>query len=143
MRAQTATRMIRLQNWAVQINECRQSGLSVRQWCGENGINMKTYYNRMTKVREAMLEDMENRNNKKAFIKGGPGINRMLACPEQGNPSGLSFTTNVDTPVLAALPMMRTREPAMTVRVGECAVDIQADFEESVLEKVLRVVSRV
>jgi len=143
MRAQTVARMVRLQSWAAQINECQQSGLSVRQWCEENGINMKTYYNRMTKVREAVLEDMENKDNEKEFTKRSLGINKMPACSEQGNLSGVSFTTNVDTPVFAALPMMRTREPAMTVRIGECAVDIQADFEESVLEKVLRVVARI
>ena len=143
MRAQTATRMIRLQSWAAQIHECRQSGLSVRQWCEGNGINIKTYYNRMTKVREAMLEDIENRNYKKAFIKRGPGINKMPACPEPRNLGGLSLTASSETAVFTALPIIRTREPAMRVRIGECAVDIQADFEESVLEKVLRVVSRI
>lgn len=34
----------RLQEWAVAIQECRSSGLSVRQWCRERGITPTTYY---------------------------------------------------------------------------------------------------
>ena len=30
--------------WSQRVAECRQSGLSVRQWCNEQGINPKTYY---------------------------------------------------------------------------------------------------
>ena len=34
----------RLQEWAAAIQECRSSGLSVRQWCRERGITPTTYY---------------------------------------------------------------------------------------------------
>jgi hypothetical protein len=97
----------------------------------------------MARVREAMLEDIENRNYEKAFKKGSLGDNYVPNNPEQGNPGRLPLTAVVDTPVFAALPMIRTREPVMTVRIGECIVDIQTGFEESTLEKVLRVVSRI
>lgn len=30
--------------WSQRVAECRQSGLSVRQWCNEQGNNPKTYY---------------------------------------------------------------------------------------------------
>ena len=34
----------RLQEWSVRIAECRSSGMSVRAWCGEQGISIQTYY---------------------------------------------------------------------------------------------------
>ena len=34
----------RLQEWAAAIEDCRSSGLSVRQWCRERGTTPTTYY---------------------------------------------------------------------------------------------------
>ena len=34
----------RLQEWTMAIQECRGSGLSVRQWCREQGVTTTTYY---------------------------------------------------------------------------------------------------
>ena len=34
----------RLKEWALAIQECRSSGLSVKQWCRERGITTTTYY---------------------------------------------------------------------------------------------------
>ena len=34
----------KLQEWAAQIQNCRSSGLSVRAWCRQEGINTSTYY---------------------------------------------------------------------------------------------------
>lgn len=36
--------------WSQRIAACRQSGLSVRQWCNEQGINPKTYYHWQRKL---------------------------------------------------------------------------------------------
>lgn len=33
-----------MQEWSERIRECRSSGKSVAEWCGENGIKTKTYY---------------------------------------------------------------------------------------------------
>ena len=34
----------KLVEWAQRVQSCRESGLSVRQWCDENGLSPKTYY---------------------------------------------------------------------------------------------------
>ena len=34
----------RLKEWALAIQECRSSGVSVKQWCRERGITTTTYY---------------------------------------------------------------------------------------------------
>ena len=43
---------IRLREWSEQIERQQSSGMSVEQWCTENGVNPKTYYYRLRKVRE-------------------------------------------------------------------------------------------
>ena len=37
-------REVMLREWSSKIAECRSSGMSVRAWCAEQGIPIKTYY---------------------------------------------------------------------------------------------------
>lgn len=53
----TVKKELRLQEWSAQIKAQQASGLTVQQWCAENGINAKTYYYRLRKVREQFMED--------------------------------------------------------------------------------------
>ena len=34
----------KLQGWSARIQDCRSSGLSVRAWCKQEGVNATTYY---------------------------------------------------------------------------------------------------
>ena len=62
MRSKTTTAIvavkqeIRLQEWAAQIEAQQASGMTVQQWCAENGIKDKTYYYRLRRVREQYVE---------------------------------------------------------------------------------------
>ena len=47
---------MRLQEWSAQIEAQQASGLTVRQWCAENGIKSNTYYHRLKRVREQYLQ---------------------------------------------------------------------------------------
>ena len=47
---------VRLQEWSAQIEAQQESGLTVQQWCIENGIKPKTYYYRLKKVREQYID---------------------------------------------------------------------------------------
>ena len=51
----TVKQEMRLQEWSAQIEAQQASGQTVQQWCAENGINLKTYYYRLRKVREQFL----------------------------------------------------------------------------------------
>ena len=42
---QVYNRQQKLSMWADRVTACRESGMTVRQWCEENGISVKTYYN--------------------------------------------------------------------------------------------------
>ena len=47
----------RLQQWADIINSCQSSGQTVVAWCEENGINIKTYYYWLRKLRLRMMNE--------------------------------------------------------------------------------------
>ena len=46
---------LRHREWTEQIQECQNSGQTVKEWCSKNGISPSTYYNRLRAVREEML----------------------------------------------------------------------------------------
>ena len=46
----------RVQNWAMVIQECSNSGLSNREFCRQRGISEKTYYYWLRKLRSQMAE---------------------------------------------------------------------------------------
>ena len=46
----------RLQEWAQIHRRCRESGLSNREFCRQNGIAEKTFYYWLKKLREAAIE---------------------------------------------------------------------------------------
>ena len=45
-----------LQQWSAEIQECKESGLTVGKWCSEKGIKPKTYYYHLKQVRDSMIE---------------------------------------------------------------------------------------
>ena len=46
---------LRHREWKEQIQECQNSGQTVKEWCKSRGISPGTYYNRLREVREEML----------------------------------------------------------------------------------------
>ena len=52
----TVKQDVRLQEWSAQIEAQQASGLTVRQWCIENGVNPQTYYYHLKKVREQFID---------------------------------------------------------------------------------------
>lgn len=48
---------VQLKTWQDQVEAQKSSGLNVRRCCAENGINEKTFYYCMRKVREMFSEN--------------------------------------------------------------------------------------
>lgn len=46
---------LRHREWAEQIQECQNSGMTVKEWCRRKEISPNTYYTRLRKIREEML----------------------------------------------------------------------------------------
>ena len=49
----------RLVEWSRHVEACRNSGLSVGQWCRENGIAVSTYFSWQRKVFQTLKEVQE------------------------------------------------------------------------------------
>ncbi len=52
----TVKRDVQLQEWTEQIKAQQESGMTEVAYCAQNGINIKTYYYHLRKVRESCLE---------------------------------------------------------------------------------------
>lgn len=50
---------VKLKQWLEMIRQRNESGLTVAQRCIENGVNQKTYYYRLNRVRKALCSDAE------------------------------------------------------------------------------------
>ena len=52
-----------MKEWAAMVRECRSSGLTVKDWCMNNGINIKTYYYRLKRVRNFICDHKPEHND--------------------------------------------------------------------------------
>ena len=50
---------VKLKQWAEMVRQRNESGLTVADWCRQNGINLKTYYYRLKRVRQAVCNEIE------------------------------------------------------------------------------------
>jgi hypothetical protein len=116
MKVQDTVRELRLKEWALQIKECQESGLSVVDWCAQNGVGYKNYYYRLRKVREELLN-----------------------CAETTTPSAGSLISHqVKKPVFAELAAPNRYAVAVTLRIGRHNLEIHNGADASTVESVLR-----
>ena len=54
---QTVKSQMTLKNRAQEVAECQSSGMTVSAWCEFHGINVKTYYYHLRRVRESLLTE--------------------------------------------------------------------------------------
>ena len=53
-----------MREWAGMVREYRSSGLTVKEWCIDNDVNIKTYYYRLKRIRDFICDNkLENINN--------------------------------------------------------------------------------
>lgn len=50
---------VRLAQWAEMVRSRNEIGLTVTDWCKQNGINLKTYYYRLKRMRQAVYNEIE------------------------------------------------------------------------------------
>jgi len=59
MDVQVVTHGVRLQKWIGIVKACRSSGKTIKVWCDENAVNVKTYYHWQKKVCLETCRDVE------------------------------------------------------------------------------------
>ena len=52
----TIRQAVHLQEWSELIKAQQASGLTIKQWCEENGIKPNTFYCRLKKIREQFID---------------------------------------------------------------------------------------
>ena len=130
MKVQTIERQMRLQEWASQIEEQSQSGMTVMDWCQANGIGYKNFFYRKRRVREELLEAYETRGGK-SHISELATINKN------------KLPTEHEPPEITPLNIPQTKGAELTVWIGQYAVDIQNGADVETIDQVLRMVSRL
>ena len=63
----------KLAEWTEKVKQCRCSGLSVRQWCQENKINVSNYYKWQRRIYALAKAEQESRFAEVSPLITGPG----------------------------------------------------------------------
>lgn len=50
---------VKLAQWVEMVKSRNESGLTVTDWCKQNGINLNTYYYRLKRLRQAACNEIE------------------------------------------------------------------------------------
>ena len=59
VRVSDVKREYQLQEWSGMVRECKESGLTVENWCTERGITEHAYYYRLRKLRQAAFDALQ------------------------------------------------------------------------------------
>lgn len=137
MKVQTAKQIMQIQEWSAQVKTQKQSGQTVRQWCRENDVAVKSFYYHRRRIQEEMLEVMES-GNPHQITSAIPSY-----MPAEKKLVDHSVRTMQEKPIFAAFSRPPLNGAAVTVRLGDFTVDIQNGADEIMMEQVLRVVARL
>jgi len=75
MGVQTVAHGVRLQKWSNIVESCRSSGKTIKEWCDENNINLKTYYHWQKAVCDETCREIATTKNQvpeKVRLSNGP-----------------------------------------------------------------------
>ena len=106
----------RLGHWSGIMRDRKESGMSIRRWCRENGVSEKTYYYWQRKLRENVCEKLEQETRTSASL--------VPAAP-----------TFAQVQLAEATPLAGQ----IRIRLGETEVEIEGNASPEVVERVLRV----
>lgn len=49
---------LRKERWKQLIQDCQSSGMTIRDWCAQNGIKEQTYYRNLQKLRQEICDSL-------------------------------------------------------------------------------------
>lgn len=105
-------RELRRQQWALVMQERRESGLTIREFCRDHGIHEKTYYYWQRRLREAVCENLALREE--TAIAPAPSFAEVR------------------------MPMENPCNDVIRVRLEDAEVEIAGDVSPAAIEAVLR-----
>ena len=99
----------KISEWAEKVQQCRSSGLSVREWCQENRINISSYYKWQRKIYSLVEAEEKPQSQVSEFVDVTPSMG-----------------------------MYETASVAITVHTNGVAADIRNGADPATVEAVLR-----
>ncbi len=119
------------QEWLELIQECRASGLSVRNWCQMRSISIKTFYNKVSDLRNKSCD-----------------IPEPLASPSRQGHEVVSLEMAADPaaypdhPAAGAL-QAPPAQAAVTVRISGYSIEIADGASEDIIRNTLLALERL
>lgn len=122
-------RNISLRKWALEIKECQESGLTVKEWCKTRNMHYVTYFKHQKSVREAMLDLVPNSS---------------ILPKKPANEISFAEVTPQTTPCLsAAIPVSSSNEKCISMNFNGINIQIGNDANEAAITAVLRAVKMI
>lgn len=123
MDVQRVTHEIRLRQWAGIVKGCRGSGKTIKSWCEEQGVNIKSYYYWQKQVREAACHELS--------AYQGQAI------------KAVSATSDLVFAELRIPEVNKAADTAVTIRLNNAVIEIHNGAEATVIESALRVLKNI
>ena len=115
-----------LQQWAVKISECQNSGMSVVQWCKLNAIDPKRYYYWLSQLRKQTLDNLPELAN----------IN-FPAARAASTPSNIAPDDNITFKKLEVKSPIPNTQAAVIVHLPSATLEVANGASKETVEAVL------
>lgn len=123
----TCTHEVRLNQWKRIIEQCqsRPEGQTARQWLAENGIQEKTYYYWLRRIRKEAYSQMSDENMSLPTVqeKGTVSFAEVPMIPQQNSEIPFSF------------------QPAVVIKTSRATVAVSNEVSDRLLTRLLQEVS--
>lgn len=113
------------QEWLELIQECRASGLSVRNWCQTRSISIKTYYNKVSDLRKKSCDIPEQ--------QPVPSERKHEVVPLEMTAGPALYPGHPASDALRVPPA----RAAVTVRISRYSVEISEGASEGIIRNTL------
>lgn len=115
---------IRRSQWEQIVLEANKSAISKKDWCRQNGINLKSFYYWQKKIRNEAAKDMEEASNASLPVPAAPSAFVEIPFPSQ------SYRESEPSHALS---------PELMIQIGDCRVYVAGTIQDRTLDTVLKV----
>ncbi len=139
MTGREAKKQYLIREWIGKFRERAQSGQTVQAWCADNGVNPRSYYYWLGKIRECAAQVMDAKESGSAADLMPVAEVKELPAPlapastERRAPEGWAVCA---LPELPEPPTSPTK--TLPIEIGKCRVMADADVDPELLRKVCK-----
>ena len=114
-----AKRAVLLREWSLMVQRRQESGLTISEWCRQNGITESCYYHRLRRVRNSILERSSLMPKANRTLLEAPTIVKVdTSLPMEQSPAPELPSTAEPTPRSFEVPLLYQIRAGYSNRVG-------------------------